>query len=128
MSFGDVFWPMVWFALYASYLTVLFHIVRDLFADPDSSGWSKALWVLLLLLVPVLAALAYLIAHGRTMALRTSVRAETARREADEHARRTAAASPAEQISLAKAMLEDGTLTRAEFDTLKARALSSPPQ
>jgi hypothetical protein len=94
MSFWDVFWPMAWFALYASYLTVLFHIVRDLFADPDSSGWSKALWVLLLLLVPVLAALAYLIAHGRTMALRTSARAEAAGRETDEHVRRTAAASP----------------------------------
>ena len=54
MTFWDFFWLMISFVLYVSYLVVLFLIVKDIFADSTRTGWSKAIWVLVLLFLPVI--------------------------------------------------------------------------
>ena len=118
MTFWDVFWLMVWFFLYVSYLIVLFMIVRDIFADPGLRGGSKALWMLLLLFLPILGGLTYVLARGQTMPLRQDVREDSA-----DDVRRTAGSNAAEQISLAKTLMDDGALTAEEFAVIKERAL-----
>lgn len=123
MTFWDVFWLMIWFFLYVSYLIVLFMIVRDIFADPDLSGGSKALWVLLLIFLPILGGLAYVLARGQTMPLRQEIRADVAREDFTGHVRRAAGSNAAEQISLAKTLMDDGALTAEEFAVIKERAL-----
>lgn len=124
MSFLETFWSIAIFFLYLSYLIVLFQIVSDLFRDRELSGWLKALWFLLLLVVPVLTALVYLITRGKGMALRQEVRAQQAVSGAETYIREVAGVSPAQQISEAKGLLDAGTITAAEFDTLKAKALA----
>jgi hypothetical protein len=52
---------MIWFFLHVPYLVVLFQIVNDVFADSNRTGWSKTLWVLVLIFLPILDGLAYLI-------------------------------------------------------------------
>lgn len=125
MTFWDFFWLLIWFALYVSYLAVLFHLVRDIFADSSRPGWSKALWVLVLIFLPILGGLAYLLANGTSMSLRQAARADVAREDYADYIRRTTGANAAEQISLAKNLMDDGALTADEFAALKARALRS---
>ena len=43
--------------------------------------------------------------------------------ETDDYIKQAAGRSPAQEIADAKNLLETGTITQAEFDTLKAKAL-----
>jgi hypothetical protein len=121
MNFWDYFWLMMSFVLYISYLVVLFLIVKDIFSDPTRTGWSKAVWVVVLIFLPVLGGVAYLIAFGQSMALRQAARSDA--RDAEDSGRRTAGSDPAEQIARAKALMDDGALTAEEFAALKQQVL-----
>ena len=125
MSFWNfvawIFWLYVLFA----YLMVLFSIVGDLFRDKGLNGFLKAVWILFLVFVPVLTALVYLIARGRGMSSRSAAAASSARAETDDYIRSVAAtATPTDQITKAKALLDAGSITEGEFDRLKAQALA----
>ncbi|GAA4377269.1 PLDc N-terminal domain-containing protein [Paeniglutamicibacter cryotolerans] len=103
---------------------MLFQIVADLFRDRELTGWLKTLWFLLLAFIPVLTALVYLITRGKGMAIRQEVRAQQAVAGAETYISEVAGASPAQQISEAKELLDSGTITGSEFDALKAKALA----
>ncbi|MGO4190203.1 PLDc N-terminal domain-containing protein [Arthrobacter sp. YAF17] len=123
MTFWEFFWLMISFLLYVSYLVVLFLIVKDIFSDSTRPGWSKAVWVLVLLILPVLGGLAYLIAFGQSMSLRQAARNDVSKEDFDDYVRRTAGTNPAEQIAQAKTLMDDGALTAQEFAALKQRVL-----
>jgi predicted PurR-regulated permease PerM len=122
------FWDIIWFIIISfaliAYLMVLFNIITDLFRDKTVSGWVKAVWMVCLIFFPFLTAVVYLIARGPRMAERQSA-AFGARVAQDEYMRSVArTASPAEQITQAQQLLSAGTITQAEFDALKAKALA----
>lgn len=123
MDFWDFFWLMIYSFFFVAYLMVLFQIVADLFRDRELSGWWKALWIIFLIFLPVLTSLVYLIARGRGMARRQGEVVREARRETESYIRDVAAASPADQIASAKSLLDAGTITPAEFERLKSKAL-----
>lgn len=124
-NFWDLIWWFVWAFVFVAYLVVLFHIVGDLFRDRGLGGWAKAAWMLGLILVPYLTAVIYLIARGRGMAERSARAAGSAREEAEAYIRQVAGSSPADEISKARALLEAGAITPAEYEALKANALTS---
>lgn len=64
------------------------------------------------------------IAGGKGMAERAQEAAAGAKKEADDYIRQAAGRSPAQEIADAKALLEAGTITQAEFESLKAKSLS----
>jgi hypothetical protein len=125
-SFWDFFWFIISFFLLMAYLVVLFQILGDLFRDRGLSGWLKAVWVLFLIFFPIITALVYLIARGQGMAERHATALRSAQADADAYIRSVAAekGSPADEIARSKGLLEDGAITRAEYDQLKAKALS----
>lgn len=103
---------------------VLFQIVSDIFRDSRLGGGWKALWILLLIVLPVLTAFVYLVVRGRGMASRRQVHTETAVNSTEDYLRtRASAPDPAKQISHAKALLDAGTVSNEEFTVLKAKAL-----
>ncbi len=125
-SFWDWFWLMVWWFFFIAYLMVLFHIIGDLFRDRELSGWWKALWIVFLIVLPAIGMLSYLIARGGGMARRSMAAASEARAATDAYIRDVASASsPADQIASAKALLDQGAITQAEFDALKTKALAT---
>ena len=125
MDFWDFLWLLVWSFLFVCFLMVLFQIFGDLFRDPDLSGWAKAAWVIGLIVFPWLMILIYLIARGKGMAERQAAAMRSARQSTDEYIKSVASSSsPADQISSAKALLDSGAITQAEFDQLKAKALA----
>ena len=125
MSFWDFFWLLIWSYLFVAYLVVLFHIAADIFRDPALGGFAKALWIIGLIVAPILVALIYLIARGRGMADRQNAAAQKARAETDRYIQYVAAKpSSTDQIASARALLKDGTITEAEYERLKAKALA----
>lgn len=127
MDWGST-WDFLWHFLiifaWIAYLLVLFQILTDLFwRDHKTSGWVKAVWVVFLILLPWLTALVYLIARGQGMSERAQAAALAAKQETDDYIKQAAGRSPAQEIADAKALLDAGTITQAEFDGLKAKAL-----
>ena len=121
-SFWDVLWTTFVIFVWAMFLVVLINVVIDLFRSHDISGWMKALWLLILIALPLLGVLIYLIARGGGMA----ERAQKAQQAQVDHLKEMvgSAGTPADQIAQAKALLDSGAIDQAEFDTLKAKALS----
>jgi type VI protein secretion system component VasK len=124
MSFWDVVWFIIITFAFVAYLMMLFSIVMDLFRDRDTSGFAKAIWLLALLFVPFLTALVYVIVRGSGMAERSASSYQAAQKEQEEYIKEVAAtATPADQIAKARAMLDEGTISQSEFDTLNAKVL-----
>jgi Phospholipase_D-nuclease N-terminal/Short C-terminal domain len=127
VSFIDIFWSMLWFFFLFIWIIVLFHIFGDLFRDRETSGAAKTGWVIFLLFLPFLAAIVYFIARGRGMADRADAAQQRAQEEFAADVRSVATnggGTPADQITRAKELLDAGTIDQAEFDRLKAKALS----
>jgi hypothetical protein len=124
-STWDFLWHFLIIFAWIAYLLVLFQILVDLFwRDHKTSGWVKAVWVIFLIVVPWLTALVYLIARGKGMTERAQAAALAAKKETDDYIRQAAGRSPAEEIAHAKELLDSGTISQTEFDSLKAKALS----
>jgi hypothetical protein len=126
-SFGhrDV---LIWFFevfLFVSWFWLLMSIASDLFRDRETSGVTKALWIALVLLFPLIGVLGYLIIRGGGMSARAERSVKEAQERFDAHVRDVAGTpqTPADQIQKAKALLDAGAIDRAEFDRLKAKAL-----
>ena len=128
MDWGST-WDFLWHFLiifaWIAYLLVLFQILTDLFwRDHQTSGFVKALWVVFLFVIPWFAALVYLIARGQGMAVRAREAAVAAKRQTDDYIRQAAGRSPAEEIAHAKELLDAGTITQGEYESLKSKALA----
>ncbi len=125
-SFWDVLLWSFWIFIWVAAIMIWFRCVFDLFGDNTLSGWGKAGWAILLIFVPWLGALIYLIVRGRSMAERQMAAAADAQVQQEKYIKSVAAssASPAEQITNAKSLLDSGTITQQEFDSLKAKALA----
>jgi len=127
MGFWDLLAWIFWVFVFVAYLMVVFSIIGDLFRDEKLNGWLKAVWILFLIFVPFLTALVYLIARGKGMQERSFAQAKALQAAQQDYIRQTAgsSASPADEVAKAKALLDAGTITQAEFDSLKAKALSA---
>jgi ABC-type multidrug transport system fused ATPase/permease subunit len=122
------FWDMVWLMLstffFIAYLIIMFQIVVDLFRDSELGGGSKVLWIIGLIFIPVLTAIIYIIARGKSMSARQQASMQRAKADTETYIREVAGKSPAQHIAEAKALLDAGTISPAEFDALKAKALA----
>ena len=123
-NFWDVLTLIFSTFLFVAYLFVLFQIVTDLFRDSETGGVAKALWIIGLIFLPMLTAIVYIIARGKGMATRQRASLERMKSESDSYIRQVAGRSPAADIAEAKSLLDAGTITQAEFERLKAKALS----
>ena len=125
-DFGEVLLWSFWFFIWVAAFTVWFRCIFDMFGDHTLSGWGKAGWAILLIFVPWLGALIYLIARGRSMTERQMSAMAQRQAAQDQYIQQVAgsAATPTDQIANAKALLDSGTITQAEFDALKAKALA----
>jgi len=117
-------WSVIVAFAFIAYLLILFSIMADLFwRDHSTTGWVKAVWVFFLVLFPYLAALVYLIVRGEDMTMRAREAAALVKRGSQAYFREVTGRSPAQEIAHAKELLDDGTITPDEFDTLKGKAL-----
>jgi hypothetical protein len=128
VSFGDLFWTSVWIFFLIMFIWLFIAIVSDLFRDHELSGWAKALWVVALIVLPLLGSLVYVIARGQGMAERSAAHAQRERAELDSYIRSTAASSgtgPVDDLTRLTELRNSGTITDAEFESMKARVVGA---
>ena len=112
--------------VFMAYLILIFVIIGDLMRDHELSGWWKAVWIIALILIPWLTGLIYLIARGKGMAERSADEAARIQKAQAEYIKQVSGGSdPAAQIAQAKKLHDDGAISDAEFEQLKAKALAS---
>lgn len=126
MSFWDILWFIIISYVFIAYLMLLFNILVDVFRDEELSGVGKAGWTVFLVLVPLLAALIYLIARGADMAKRQQAHVRSQIAAQDDYIRSVAGSQggAASEVAEAKALLDSGAITQAEFEALKKKALA----
>jgi type VI protein secretion system component VasK len=123
--FLNIFWTMIIFFAWVCWIMLVFRVFADIFRRRESSGWTKAAWCVIVIILPFLGVLIYLIANGRHMAERDVQQAQAAQAQFDERVRTVAASSgPAAEIDKAKRLLDNGTINETEYDALKTKALA----
>ena len=108
----SIFIFVLWFWL-------LITIFGDLFRRHDISGWAKAIWVIVLILLSYIGIFIYLITQHRGMAERQSQRVQQAR----EDKRHFVGYSVADEIEKLERLKNSGTVSNEEYTRLRARAV-----
>src|SRR5271166_647980 len=123
--FLEVFWTMLIFFAFVVWIWILFTVLADIFRRHDTSAWGKVLWIIVIILIPYFGVFIYLIAEHDGMTTRAMKSQESAQAQVDEYVKSVASSTdPAEQIAKAKSLLDQGTITQAEFDQIKQKALA----
>ena len=108
MDVLTIFVFIMWFWL-------LISVASDLFRRHDISGWGKAIWIIVLILIPYIGVFAYLISQGRGIAERNAQQAQQAR----EGLRRVVGFSAADEIEKLDRLKKSGTITAEEYARLR---------
>jgi hypothetical protein len=129
--FLDVLWTLVIFMAFLLWIWLAITCFGDIFRRHDMSGFLKALWVVLIIVMPYLGVLVYLIAYHGGIAQRNAEQVQQAQQAFDARVREAAASSgggggggAAAEISEAHRLLESGAINQEEFDRLKSKALA----
>jgi hypothetical protein len=124
LPFLEVLWTMIIFFAWVIYIWIAITVLMDVFRRHDIGGWTKAFWVVFVIVLPFLGILMYLITQHQGMAERNVKEARAQKAAFDDYVREATGGSAGE-IAKAKELLDAGTITQAEFDQIKAKALSS---
>jgi hypothetical protein len=121
---GEVFLTMIWFFLFFIWIMLLFQVFVDIFSR-SFSGVAKALWIVVVLVLPYLGVFLYLIINGGKMARFQQKVVQEQQAAIDEHIRETAGtATPADQLTKLADLHDRGKLTDAEYESMKAKVLA----
>ncbi|OXM64138.1 SHOCT domain-containing protein [Amycolatopsis vastitatis] len=114
--FLNLMWTMLVFFCWIAWFWLLFVAFGDLYRRADVSGWAKAGWTVLVIVLPIFGVLLYLITQGRHLVER--------QRSREAGYVSTSDTTGAAQIAEARRLLEDGVIDDAEFQALKRKALA----
>jgi hypothetical protein len=124
--FLDVFWTMIIFFAWVVWIWMMVVILTDVFRRTDIGGWSKAAWVVFMIVLPFIGVLSYLIAQHDGIAQRNAEQTNAVQQQFDDRVREVAASEgPAAEIEKAARLRDAGTISGQEFDSLKAKALAA---
>jgi Phospholipase_D-nuclease N-terminal len=124
--FLEVVWTMLVFFGFVVWIWIMFIVLADIFRRHDQSGFAKVLWIIFIIIIPYLGVFIYLIAEHDGMSERALKQQEAAQAQADQYVQSVVGKTdPAEQIAKGKQLLDSGTISQAEFDQIKQKALAS---
>ena len=122
--FLDVLWSMLIFFALAIWIFIAFTVLVDVLRRDDIGGWGKAAWVVFVIVLPFLGVLIYVITQHWGIYERSEKQTSQWKVFDFDRSVREPASGPAAEIAKAKELLDAGTITQAEFDAIKAKALS----
>ncbi|MDF9814800.1 SHOCT domain-containing protein [Streptomyces sp. SPB162] len=128
----DLFWTMLLIFCWVLWFFLLFRIIGDLFRDHDLSGWAKAGWMILVILLPFVGVLAYVIVRGTGMSQREARQAEAQQNAFKQYVREAAGPetgtnasdNSVDQLHKLSEMKSRGDLTEAEYTRAKEKILA----
>jgi len=123
-NFASFLWDVLVIFAFVIWFWLLIVVFGDIFRRRDISGWGKAGWIILVIILPYLGIFIYLIAEHSGMAERNMQQVQAQQAVTDEYIRSVSGSGgPASEIETARKLLDSGAITQAEFDSLKAKAL-----
>jgi hypothetical protein len=117
-TFGTVLWTTLVFFFWFAVIWMFIGVFADIFRRQDLSGWAKAGWIILIVLLPFLGILIYLIARPRTTDSYSSMFL------GGPEAGYGVPHDATDEIARAARLQDEGKITPAEYERLKRRALS----
>jgi hypothetical protein len=124
--FLNILWSMLIFVGFIMWIWLAIMCFMDIFRRHDIGGFAKALWIILIIVIPWFGVLIYLIAYHNGIAERNAKGQEAAQAAFDQQVRQAAGTGgPASEIDTAQKLLDAGTITQSDFDAIKAKALSA---
>ncbi len=121
----DIFWTMLWFFAFFIWIWLLIIVFADIFRSHDMGGLAKALWVIVIIFLPLLGVLIYLIARGGKMHEHAAADAQAQDEAFRAYVQQAAGEnSSADQLAKLADLKASGAITDAEFEAGKAKILS----
>ena len=120
----SVFWTILEIFLWVIWIWILIWILIDIFRSHDLSNWSKALWFLFVLFIPLVGVLVYLIVRGGKMQERAAQQAQQDDQQFRSYVQEAAGSSSADQLTKLADLRDRGVISAEEFDREKAKILS----
>lgn len=118
LSFWDLVWSIVILFFWMMALWIFIALFGDIFRRNDLSGVMKAVWIIVLFILPFLGALIYIITRPKMTAqdveMLTQAKAASAA---------ASAVTPADQIATLNQLKESGAITVPEYEALKKKAI-----
>jgi hypothetical protein len=118
-NFGDIILTMFAFFFWFLFIWMFIAVFGDIFRRDDLSGWGKAGWVFLIVILPFLGILIYLIVRPKMTEQDKRLLAEQ-----QEIQKRVTGYSAADEIAKASKLQQEGAISAEEFEALKREALS----
>ena len=88
--FLNLFWDILIVFAWILFIWVAIICFTDIFRRRDISGWGKAAWVVLIVIIPWIGVLAYLIFNHNGMADRSEKQAQASQAQFDDYVRQAA--------------------------------------
>jgi hypothetical protein len=122
---GEVVFTLLWVCALFIQLWLMVSIFIDVFRSDDLSGWARAGWVLLVIVLPIIGILAYLIVRGDRMLVHRTRAARDERMRFDRDVQHLVGppSTKAEEIARLAELRDRGDITAGEFDHLKAEVI-----
>ncbi len=117
-TFWDLVWSMVIFFFWFMLIWIFISIFADIFRRNDLSGGWKAIWIIVIFLIPFIGALIYIISRPKVTA--QDVQLMTQQEAATKAA---AGVTPADQIEKLNQLKASGAITEPEYQALKQKAM-----
>jgi predicted membrane channel-forming protein YqfA (hemolysin III family) len=105
--------------LFVAVIWMFIRVFADIFHRENLSGWGKFGWILVIFIIPFLGLLIYMIARPKNT---EQDQRDMAAMQATQA--RMVGGSAVDDIAKAQDLLDKGAITKAEFDSIKAKALA----
>ncbi len=115
----EFFWFMFIFYLFFMVIWMFIQVFADIFRRENLTGWGKAGWIFLIFVIPFLGILIYMIVRPKNTEQDQRMMAEMQAAQS-----RMQGGNAVDDIAKAQALLEKGSISQAEFDAIKAKALA----
>jgi phospholipase D-like protein len=116
---GDFLITVVWLFFWTMALMIFISVFSDIFRREDLSGGMKAVWIIVIFILPFLGCLIYMIARPKVTAqdVRSIAQAEAA-------SKAVAGVSTADELTKLTQLRDANVISPAQYEQLKAKLLA----
>jgi type VI protein secretion system component VasK len=116
---GDFLITVVWLFFWTMALMIFISVFSDIFRREDLSGGMKAVWIIVIFILPFLGCLIYMIARPKMTAqdVRSIAQAEAA-------SKAVAGVSTADELTKLTQLKDAGVISVPQYEQLKAKLLA----
>jgi hypothetical protein len=117
-TFWDLVWSMVIFFFWFMLIWIFISIFADIFRRNDLSGGWKAIWIIVIVIIPFIGALIYIISRPKVTAQDVQLMTQ-----ADAAQKAASGVTAADQIEKLNQLKAAGAITEPEYNELKKKAM-----